>query len=128
MKILIFILLLGCAAALAGTTNTLRLAWDYPTNAVTDDLGFVLRQSTTLSLPLINWTNTATLSATNLIGMTNATVASTNYVFVSVITNTPGQMFYYAAATNMWGESDPSNVAASPPLPLRRQLKIEKTP
>jgi len=111
------------AGVFAGTTNNLKLAWDYPTNAISDNLVFKLHYTTNLYQPLTNW-GRIFVSATNAIALTNAAVAGTNYVFTNSLPVEPGAWFFIATATNEWGESDPSNVAATPPLPRKTQLGI----
>lgn len=117
------VLLMSGAAALAGNTNSLHLAWDHPTNAISDDLQFIVYQSSVVSAPLTNWSAAYVLTATNL----SKTLSGTNWTYTATLTNSPGVYFWYATATNAWGESDPSGeVASPPPVTSGKNLRISR--
>lgn len=105
MKKLLLALLAASVVGVAVTptpNGNVSLAWTYPSSELSTGLTFQVRGSPTLATPLSQW---AVL--TNVSGlMTNATVRIA-----------PGQYFFYCTASNMWGVSNPSNVASVPPLP-----------
>jgi hypothetical protein len=100
------VLLISAMVLSAGMLNEpkgkVTLAWDYPTNELSRDLTFLIRRSTNISIPMTNWTVIARVVGTNM----QATV------FV-----TPGVNFFVCTASNLWGESDFSNVVSMPGLP-----------
>lgn len=66
---------------------------------------------------------------------TNAVDAAKPWILVATVTNTnavplqvnpAGAWFFYCTASNFWGESDPSNVASTPPLPSGGNLTIRR--
>jgi len=126
MRLAQTICLLAVALCASAATNSLRLAWDYPTNAISDDLYFKLYYSPTVDLPMSNW-NYTTFSATNLIAITNAGIVGTNYAFtnpIAAMNLSPSKWFFRATATNLWGESDFTNTVASPVPPIEIKLGI----
>lgn len=82
---------------------------------------FLLHQSTNVQTPMSNWPVVYSVSATNTNSFT--TVGATN-VYSAPLTNVPGQWFFFCTASNLWGESDPSNVADTPPQAQKRVLRI----
>lgn len=83
--------------------NSVTLAWDgYPPGELSTNLTFKVYSSTNPAVPLTNWQ-----VFTNVVG-TNTSV---------VIVMQPEQRFFFVTASNLWGESTPSNVAGSPPPP-----------
>lgn len=98
---------LSIAAIPSGPTS-ITLLWDnqpeYGTNTT-----IKLYHSTSLGTPLQQWTVVSS-------------VVDTNMITVQV---DPGVHFYYVTASNFWGESDPSNVALTPPLPQSGKLQIK---
>lgn len=86
----------------AGPT-VVTLLWDAPTNGVSPDMSYNLYSAGALTLPLTNWavvTNT-----------TNQTVT---------LSIQPGNHFFFVTASNLFGESDPSNLLGPPALPPLR--------
>ena len=93
------ILLLCAIAGLAlGAVPTLiTLAWDYTVSDITPDMIFKIYHSTDVA-------------ATNWPLMTNVSPPALSVQ----LTILPGAHFFYATASNFWGESDPSNIAKTP--------------
>ncbi len=89
------------AFGLIQSPRTVILEWDYPTNALSTNLTFVLRATNNPGVPLTNWPVITNISGTNLTWK------------LLVI---PGQQFYVITASNIWGESDFSNVALTQPV------------
>ncbi|MBX3747340.1 MAG: hypothetical protein KF833_18680 [Verrucomicrobiae bacterium] len=77
----------------------IRLGWDYPTNELSTNLWFHLYSHTNPAAPLSQWT-----IETSVVG-TSTTVR---------IAPTPGHRFYVVTASNLWGESRPSEPYATP--------------
>jgi hypothetical protein len=99
------ILILFSLAAIAAVHTTALLSWDYPADEVSN-VTFNIYFTTNLVTP--NWT-----LATNVTG-TNVTVAIL-----------PGNGFWYATASNQFGESIPSNTATSTVARTINSLKIK---
>ena len=97
----------------AGTlaSDTVTLAWDYPLAELTTNLTFKLYHSTNPAIPPTQWT-----PFTNIVG-TNLSAALSIDV---------GVHFFFLTASNWWGESDPSNVASTPPPPRSGVLVIRR--
>jgi len=94
-----------------GTNETVTLTWDYPAADLSPDLTFRIRHSTEADLPFAKWSVLTNVAGTNL----------------SVTLNLePGQHYFYLTATNWWGESDPSNIASTPPRPRSGALRIHR--
>jgi hypothetical protein len=90
--------LLQTPAAVGLTT----LSWNYPTSELNSNLLFKIRGTTNLSLAKTNWP-----IITNIVGtITNTTVQIP-----------PGAYYFTMTASNLWGETIPSNVEATPALP-----------
>jgi hypothetical protein len=105
MKRLILLLALSAAALIRAAIQPIgdvTLFFDYPTNQLSTNLTFRVYATTNLSFPLTNWTVIKTVVGTN------------TSVTVRVV---PGQNYFAMTASNMWLESDFSNVALTPPLP-----------
>jgi len=103
--------MISCGLYAATINGHIKLYWDYPANELTN-VTFNVYSTTNIALPLTNW-----------LVMTN--VNSTNVV----LDITPGQRYFYATATNFWGESDPSTVASVPATPKSgTNLVIVKLP
>ena len=109
-----------CAALLAPVSplsadtpgsDTVTLAWDYPSAELNTNLTFKLYHSTNPTLPLAQW-----MPFTNIAG-TNLSVALSINV---------GVHFFFLTASNWWGESDPSNVASTPAPPRSGVLVIRR--
>jgi len=82
--------------------TSITLSWNY---SQPDTNTFIkLYRSTDISIPLTNW---------NVITMVSST---TNQVIIQIL---PGKAFYYATATNFWGESDPSSIDLTPAMPVK---------
>lgn len=117
--------LIGTAATLfpplpPGAIVPIVLAFDYPTNAMDTNLVFFIHGTAQVNSSLTNWPVEATLYATNYwTNGWNLPVRETNFTFTVNVNAAPGAHFYYATASNFWGESsDFSNVLAIPPLPV----------
>ena len=118
-KPILFLSALVCAVAVvafaAGTvpaSKTVSFTWDYDTNSVVD--AFKLYTSTNVNAPSTNWT---------LIGTVSSSIRAINLSNVA-----PAQAWYFVTASNMWGESLPSNIVGTPQPPnavtnLRISLK-----
>lgn len=89
--------LLAFGGVATGPTQV-TLAWNPQSGVDT----FYLYTSTNAALPLNQWTP-----------LTNAPGTATNLVVIM----TPGQQFFFLTASNLWGESGPSNTANTPPVP-----------
>ena len=113
MTRLFSILFLFAALTLHASPGILRtnvtLAWNYPDADATNVHAFRLYSSTNIALPLTNWTVIATIPGTN------RTVT---------LPIQPPQRFYTITASNWWGESPFSNVAATEKPPVAGTLGI----
>jgi hypothetical protein len=118
-------LFVGGAALLAVIPNPapIRLAFSYPTNGMHPDLMFNLHGASNVMAPLVSWPVDAVIPASNW--YSNAVVIApldatgTNFTLTFTNLTVPSQRFWYVTASNLWGESDPSNVLALPPPPVR---------
>jgi hypothetical protein len=81
--------------------STIGLQWDQATNSAPDL--FKLYTTTDISTPLTDWKLVATVSGE----IHNITISNIE----------PIQAYFYLVASNWWGESLPSNVAQTPPIP-----------
>jgi hypothetical protein len=107
---LLFGVLLRAAVTPSGKVT---LAWDYPASELSTNLTFRVYSSATMQLPITAWP-----VLTNVVG-TNLSVQ---------VTVAPGQRFFFLTASNFWGESGPSNLANTPPLPRdMTNLTINRT-
>lgn len=104
------------AFALLPSPKTVILAFEYPTNQVSDSLTFYLYATNNVSVPLTNWPAVGSLSATNA---TTRIVSGTNWTYTITNVQAYEQTFYVVRASNaLWGvASDFSGVAAEEPLP-----------
>lgn len=104
MKKLLLFLLVAWATdgADLNTNGIIRLEWDYPQDELSTNMTFVLYSTTNITTPFGLWTVVTNVSGTQ----TNATVRVT-----------PGKLFLTLTASNLWGESDPSNVVPLPAMP-----------
>lgn len=86
----------------ASLRQSITLYWTYPQSELSTNLTFNIYSSTDVGVPVPSWplfTNVSGLS-------TNITVPLT-----------PQARFFYVTASNLWGESPPSNVASTPNPP-----------
>lgn len=104
--------LCGLIYAAIPSPQTITFLWDYPTNQLSADMVFKLYTASNPTQPL-PWVVVKTVPAPSLSTTLNVV---------------PGQAYYYVTASNFWGESDPSNVAATPALPVSGVLSIRKGP
>lgn len=106
-KFLTLVAAVTCLAAaaldLSPPSGNVVLSWSYPAESLSPDLTFRVYASTNLATPITNWACLTNIAGTNL----SASVKIQ-----------PGQMFFVMTASNFWGESLTSNVAATPKLPL----------
>ena len=102
MKTILALLALIASSVLlpAQIDGRVTLQWDYPLDEL-DGVTFTVYHTTNAAAPVSDWAPIASITATNRIPLT-------------VI---PGRNFFACTASNFWGESVPSNVAATPPLP-----------
>lgn len=101
--------------AFAPFRSTVIVEWQMPAGSVIPD-AYVLHATNDLSVPLTNWPVYTTF-VEPLAGQSNVflfALSVTNRVTLPV---TPGMMFYYLTSSNIWGETGPSQVAWTPPLP-----------
>jgi hypothetical protein len=80
--------------------TNITLYWDYPA-AQASNCTFILRGTTNAASPATNWPIVATVP-----GYTN-----------HQLTIQPGAYYFVCQASNLWGVSDPSNVASTPAPP-----------
>ena len=108
-------ILICCASTLLGgsVVTNITLAWDYPTNELTTNITFNVYSATNVAAPFSTWA-----IRTNIIG-TNTSV---------VLPLLSGVTFYTCTASNMLGESDPSNVAVAQAPRSGANLKIKAGP
>lgn len=97
-RLLLVSLLAAPLTLAAPTTGKLKLGWSYDPALLTSDLVFKVYYSTSLAVPLTNWTVLATLSGTNL---------------TAVVQGQGGLNYFSMTASNQFGESDFSNVASA---------------
>lgn len=88
---LIFVMMVG--VVFAAVRTTVDLSWTYSPSEVSN-VTFNIYFSTNVALPTTNWTLITNISGTNV-----------------TIQVSPGQGFYFATASNAFGESLPSNTA-----------------
>ena len=81
-------------------SDPLTLAWNYPTNEMSTNLTFKMYHSLNVTNPL-PWT-----VITNIVG-------TSLQCYLDVV---KGEHYYYVTASNMWGESIPSNILGLPPV------------
>lgn len=110
------------SALLAAVTNTptqVSLVWNYPVAALSTDTVFVFYATNNLAAPLASWPYFTNVWATNYTdaNLNPTNLDGTNGVFRLPFLTLPGQGFYTGKATNLWGESDFSTVASTPPVP-----------
>lgn len=102
--LLIILAVLSADGAPPGSLRTnITLQIDYPTNQLSTNLVFKIYSTTNLALAVSSWPLEKTFVGTNTT-FTLPIIAS--------------QRFYVMTSSNWWGESDFSNVAQTPPLPL----------
>jgi len=82
--------------------TNVTLAWDYPSNELSTNLVFKLYSTTNVALPMTNWPLVKTIVGTNL---------------TTPFPMQPGMRLFVMTASNFWGESTFSPVAATPPAP-----------
>ena len=101
------------------TPSPIKVAWNYPGAVVPDS--FNIYWSPVLTTPLTNWallTNVpCPIIGTNVDAGTGFTNYTRQLATNAVILVQPGQAFFFCTASNLWGESVPSNAAGTPPIP-----------
>lgn len=102
------------AASVVTPPATVTLSWTYP-GTPTPDLAFVIYYSTNLNAPFTNWPVLTNFYATNQYA---SSLFTTNMQFGQQVAVVPGQYFFVVVASNMWGISQLSNMAWTPPVPL----------
>ena len=123
------ILTLTLLTAIAALGQSVSLTWQYSSNALAyaDTNGwpqyFHIRSFNTPVGNPSNWPTVyyQTVSNTPITGFDG-----TNYQFTVTNVVAPGQAFFVASISNIWGESGFSNTSSVPPLPLTLQTKIIK--
>lgn len=88
--------------------NLVTFTWDNDTNSVVD--AFKLYTSTDITVPITNWTLVATVSG--------------DVRSIAISNIAAQQAWFYATASNWWGESPPSNIAGIPQPPSVVNLRI----
>jgi hypothetical protein len=118
-------LILAASPVFAGPpSGKVTLAWDYPSNAITPDLSFVITASTNLQAPTTNWNVVSSVSFSNCI---TTNFDGVNFEFRQQFQIKPGVMFFEGYASNFWGMSGSSNTASTPPLPIPIYQTITRT-
>jgi hypothetical protein len=109
------IALAGGAPIPTGPTS-LTLAWDPEPGIDT----FKLYASSSLQVPLASWVLLTNVPGT-VVSATNSYPATNAQIVVL-----PGSMFYYLTASNLWGETGPSNITNTPPIPVATNLNLHR--
>lgn len=86
--------------------SNVTLYWNYDPLLLTN-ISFYIKGSSDVTVPLSNWTMMA-----SVIGTSNAPTPTNVTINLA-----PQQKFMFCVASNFWGESNPSNVASTPPPP-----------
>lgn len=94
------------AAGLGSFRTSVTLAWDYPTNEISG-ITFRVYSSTNISLAVTNWPLYSVV--------TNAVVGSNT--LSTILPIDAQQRWFVMTASNWFGESSFSVVAATPPVP-----------
>lgn len=129
MKLSIPCLIFSCLTALAlppVPTPSVSLSWNYSSNelAMADSnrwpYSFKI-YCTNLVTAATPWPLMYSGSASNtpIIGFDG-----TNYTYAVTSSVAPGQMFFIATVSNIWGESGPSNTSSVPPVTSFLHTKI----
>jgi len=113
LMLIAVLILFSISLAWAALNTKIKLEWDYPPEEL-PGITFYIYHSTNVSAPM-PWT-----AITNVVGQTNVTIPLIP----------TGQHFYYCTASNaIFGESDPSNIAATGFAPRSgMNLKIQGLP
>ena len=106
---------LALAAIPSGPTSV-TLGWD-PEPGI--DF-FKLYASSNVAAPINTWTLLTNIPGT-VVTPTNSYPQTNVQVAIE-----PGAMFFYLTASNLWGETGPSNITNTPPLPLATNLNIHR--
>lgn len=112
------LLLLGVITTIGLTLlpvkNQFALKWDYTNDVRVDPtFCFVIYTSDDLSNPITNWSTYTNISGSN---SWTGEVESNNFVYaLSNVSASLSQQFWFATASNFFGESLPSNTVTSPP-------------
>lgn len=107
-RVVCVVVLWAVSAGAVPPVGDVTLSWE-PTLPLSTNTIFVLRTSPTLTTNLAAWPVLTNISGT----VTTVTVRIV-----------PGAQFFVMQSSNLWGLSDFSNVAATPPLPLSPLLSI----
>lgn len=89
---------------------TITLLWDYPTNDLGADLTFKVYSTTNIAVPMTNW------QVSTIVGTTTA----------AQVTMAPSRRFFFVTASNIWGESGPSNITNTP-APVTNVIGLKLT-
>lgn len=109
MKKLLILATILAAMTASPALKKLKLVWDW--TGPIQEQNFYVHMSTDPFLPLTNWPAIAFVQGTN------------EYRIEPL----QQKAFYYVTATNMWGESDPSNTATASSAPRGPTvLRIER--
>jgi hypothetical protein len=104
-----------CTAGLGAPSGAINAVWNYPSNLLSADMSFCIYATNTLApypWPLLTNSSAASIEDTN-------SFDGTNLAFRQPVQIVPGSMFFVVCASNFWGYSMTSNVAATPPLPVQ---------
>lgn len=115
MKKLLALLALCLCLAAQAEPPPITLEWDY-SDPVPPDL-FTLYVSDSPNTPFGTWRIFMDIPGRDV--MTGQTA---NQVIIHL---TPGRYCFYITASNFWGESEPSNVACTPFVPVRPVLRLK---
>jgi hypothetical protein len=89
-----------------------EFAWEYPSQELSTNLTFRLYCATNIAEPRSNWVFLREVVGTNL--------------QMSVLIE-PGHRWFFLTASNLWGESDPSNPCATPHPPrVGSNLRVQR--
>jgi hypothetical protein len=106
MKTILVLMLSACGLLADSLRTNVTLIWNYDVTQLTNTT-FILRGTNQLGSAAASWPIMATVT-----GQTNRPTA-TNLV----IDLQPQAFFFVCQASNLWGLSDPSNVASTPAPP-----------
>ena len=94
------------------STNGILLAWDYPASVLsTNQVLFKLYSTTNLTSPQSSWPLVKSIRSTNGIPV------GTNLSFITAFPMQAEARYFVMTASNFWGESVFSSVAATPSAP-----------
>lgn len=108
---ILFLMLMGVHSE---TMQPITFEWDYaddPPDA------FYIHYSQDIGSPIANWPVLMGVPGTTTIGTNSWTTTN------AVLPLLPGAYFFYATASNFWGESEPSNQISTPPPTIMPRMR-----